>query len=230
VVRAIIWDYDGTLGYREGGMWVATTLEVIHEEDPASPLTEDDVRARLRGIFPWDRPDEPHPHLSTPEAWWAAQVDLFTDILGDLGYYDGRARRMAERIRTVYLRPDAWRLYPEVLDTLDALSARGWQHYVLSNHLPELGEFVERLGLAPRLSGLVNSAEVGYEKPHPEIYRRMLEMIGPAETIWMVGDNPVADVAGAEAVGIPAILVRTRHEGVRYRCDDLSGVPAIVEG
>ena len=25
----------------------------------------------------------------------------------------------------------------------------------------------------------------------------------------MVGDNPVADVAGAEALGIPAVLIRT---------------------
>jgi ribonucleotide monophosphatase NagD (HAD superfamily) len=44
----------------------------------------------------------------------------------------------------------------------------------------------------------------------------------------MIGDNPVADVKGAEAIGIPAILVRS--EGID-RCrhsSDLSAVPSIL--
>jgi putative hydrolase of the HAD superfamily len=227
--RAIIWDYDGTLGYREGGMWTATTLQVIREEDPGAEVAAEDVRARLQGIFPWERPDEPHPHLSTPEAWWEAQVSLLASVLRGMGYPRARARRMGERIREVYLTPASWRLFPDTLSTLDALRARGWRHYVLSNHLPELRGLVARLGLAERLSGLVNSAEIGYEKPHPEAFRCALEMVGVVDVLWMVGDNPVADVAGAEAAGIPAILVRTAHEGVRYRAADLTGVPAIVE-
>jgi len=227
--RAIIWDYDGTLGYREGGMWTATALQVLREEDPASDVTADDVRARLQGIFPWERPEVPHPHLSTPEAWWEAQVALLAGVFCAMGYPRARARRMGERVREVYLTPASWRLYPDTLPTLDALRERGWKHYVLSNHLPELREVVARLGLGERLSGLVNSAEIGYEKPHPEAFRRALEMVGPVDALWMVGDNPVADVAGAGAAGIPAILVRTAHEGVRYRCADLTGVPSIVE-
>ena len=44
----------------------------------------------------------------------------------------------------------------------------------------------------------------------------------------MVGDNPVADVAGAEAVGIPAILVRSKaKQGIR-QADGLNAVPSII--
>lgn len=44
----------------------------------------------------------------------------------------------------------------------------------------------------------------------------------------MVGDNPHADVRGAEAVGIPAILVRAKDARVTRQVDDLFGVEALL--
>ena len=58
----------------------------------------------------------------------------------------------------------------------------------------------------------------------------MLVTVAGAEAAWMVGDNPEADVRGAEAVGLPAILVRGPKRGARHHCEDLSGIVAIVEG
>ena len=37
----------------------------------------------------------------------------------------------------------------------------------------------------------------------------------------MIGDNPIADVRGAEAAGIPAILVRANHPDVERQANDL---------
>ena len=45
----------------------------------------------------------------------------------------------------------------------------------------------------------------------------------------MVGDNIEADVHGAEAVGLPAILVRRPGEA-RYRADGLDGAVEILLG
>jgi putative hydrolase of the HAD superfamily len=56
---------------------------------------------------------------------------------------------------------------------------------------------------------LVAAARTGYEKPHPEAYAAGRAAAGDPDELWMVGDNPVADVAGAEAANIPAILVHT---------------------
>lgn len=39
--------------------------------------------------------------------------------------------------------------------------------------------------------------------------RQALRATGDPERSWMVGDNPVADVEGAQALGIPAVLIRT---------------------
>jgi FMN phosphatase YigB (HAD superfamily) len=57
-----------------------------------------------------------------------------------------------------------------------------------------------------------------------------LEVIAGAEAVWMIEDNVDADIVGAESVGIPAILVRKRREGVKRFFEDLSEIPAIVEG
>ncbi len=77
---------------------------------------------------------------------------------------------------------------------------------------------------------IFNSAQTGYEKPYPEAFRGVLDALSGAEELWMVGDNAAADVAGAKAVGIPAILVRRRREGVEPYCEDLGGIAAIVDG
>jgi len=57
----------------------------------------------------------------------------------------------------------------------------------------------------------------------------VLEVVAGAEATWMVGDSLEADVRGAEAAGLPAILVRGPGRGARYHCEDLYGVADIVE-
>ena len=78
---------------------------------------------------------------------------------------------------------------------------------IVSNHVPELRRLVSAVGLADHFDEILTSASVGFEKPHPGIFRRALGLAGSPRTAHMVGDNPTADVQGARAVGLPAILV-----------------------
>jgi HAD superfamily hydrolase (TIGR01662 family) len=57
----------------------------------------------------------------------------------------------------------------------------------------------------------ISAADVGYLKPHPAIFRAALDelKIDPVEAVF-VGDNPIADIAGAQAVGMRAVL-RVTH-------------------
>lgn len=84
------------------------------------------------------------------------------------------------------------------------------------------------LGLDGHITQIFNSAQSGYEKPHPRAFDGVLEAVTGADAAWMVGDNPKADVRGAEAVGLPAILVRGPKRGARHHCEDLSGIVDIV--
>jgi FMN phosphatase YigB (HAD superfamily) len=44
----------------------------------------------------------------------------------------------------------------------------------------------------------------------------------------MVGDNPIADIAGAAAVGIPGILVRNTDPAIAHCCGDLTQIRACL--
>ncbi|HET8567858.1 MAG TPA: HAD family hydrolase [Candidatus Limnocylindria bacterium] len=92
-----------------------------------------------------------------------------------------------------------------------------------------------RVGLGEAITGVVSSHSVGWRKPHPAIFERALEIAecAPREA-FMVGDDPVADVAGAKALGIRTVLRRTGRAGdVRGSSadaviDDLTELPRVV--
>jgi hypothetical protein len=64
-------------------------------------------------------------------------------------------------------------------------------------------------------------------KPHPDAFRMALRAAGAPRAVWMVGDNPIADVRGAEAMGIPAILVRTQAS-VERRVEGLEQAASLI--
>lgn len=103
----------------------------------------------------------------------------------------------------------AWEVFEDSIPALSLLREQGWRHAVLSNHVPELEELVGDLGLGSVIDVVVSSANTGYEKPHTMAYRSVLKVLGEVSRVWMVGDNPIADVVGAEKLGIPGILVRS---------------------
>ncbi len=101
---------------------------------------------------------------------------------------------------------------------------------LFSNHVPELPQIVSGLGLEGLIRHSISSAVIGYEKPHPEAFRIALALAGDPEEVWMVGDNFLADVNGAEAAGIPAVLVRSpRNKNARYYAGNLLEAAAIIE-
>jgi putative hydrolase of the HAD superfamily len=70
---------------------------------------------------------------------------------------------------------------------------------------------VAAAGLEERVDHVLVSGECGAHKPDAAIFHRALELAGcAAGDALMIGDHPVIDVAGARAVGIAAVMVRTR--------------------
>jgi putative hydrolase of the HAD superfamily len=67
------------------------------------------------------------------------------------------------------------------------------------------------LGLDRHLDAVTFSAEVGWRKPAPQIFRAALRALGTgADRTVMVGDSETADISGAHAAGMRAVLL-TRH-------------------
>jgi putative hydrolase of the HAD superfamily len=207
--RLALWDFDGTLAYRPG-MWSGCVVEVLDQHDPTHTVTVEMVRAGLRQGFPWHRSEEPHPHPGDPERWWEPVEALIAKTLTQVGVPADRCAELAHAARARFTDPAiAWALFDDTVPTLTAMAEAGWTNAILSNHVPELAELVAGLGLDTHVDRVFTSALVGYDKPNPAIFRHALRAYGDPEDAWMIGDNPIADIAGAEAVGMHAILVRT---------------------
>ncbi len=86
---------------------------------------------------------------------------------------------------------------------------------VTNNRTAEQEEKLAFLEMSGLVDALITSESVGVLKPDPAIYHVALERLGatPAETV-MVGDNWVADVVGALAVGIRPVWLN-RHGAAR---------------
>ena len=227
--KYLIWDFDGTLGYRVE-KWTGALLEIIRQEAPECEATIDQLRPYLQAGFPWHRPDSPHLTITSADQWWNALDHIFERAFKAMGIDALRARRMSKQVRHAYLNLESWRLFDDTLPSLELLSARGWAHVVLSNHVPELQMIIRHLKLEPYIAKVFNSAETGYEKPHPQAFRNVLEAIDDVAAVWMIGDSMDSDIVGAESVRIPGILVRKYRQDARYFCDELSQVLDIIEG
>ncbi len=95
---------------------------------------------------------------------------------------------------------------PETVALLDELRAAGYRLYVLSNIIRESYEDLrERLTFWDRFEGIVVSYALKTAKPEPAIYRYLLDhyRLQPEECLFI--DDMEANVAGARAVGIPAV-------------------------
>jgi HAD superfamily hydrolase (TIGR01509 family) len=112
------------------------------------------------------------------------------------------------------LRPDGrasvlWRsVMPRVPEALARLQRLGITLVVVSNSDGTVERSLEAAGLRQYLSTVVDSAIAGYEKPDPRIFEQALEASkARPETTLHVGDLYHADVAGARAAGLHAVLL-----------------------
>jgi putative hydrolase of the HAD superfamily len=107
--------------------------------------------------------------------------------------------------------PEAWRIFPDVLPTLEALATRGLKLGVISNWDERLRPLLTRLKLAGCFQTIVVSREVRAAKPAGAIFRHAVRRLGlPAEAVLHVGDSLSMDLRGARAAGLSALLLQRK--------------------
>jgi putative hydrolase of the HAD superfamily len=143
--------------------------------------------------------------------FWLEYNQRILAALGAGGEDSGLARALSER----FWAPASWRVFPEVHEVLDTLRGAGVQLAVVSNFTDALITVCRTHELDEYFDCLVASATVGAQKPDTYIFREALRRTGadPATTVH-VGDNYIADVLGARAVGIEGVLVDRSRAGV----------------
>jgi putative hydrolase of the HAD superfamily len=162
-------------------------------------------------------------------AYYRAHHDEAGDRAGLVDLRRRCAEVVQERLRTSLALDDVldallaairFRAYPEVPGTLAHLRAHGARLAVVSNWDVSLHDVLDRTGLRALVDAVAISAELGVAKPDPAIFHAALERLGAdANDAVHVGDSLEADVAGARAAGLEAVLVvrngAIAPEGVR---------------
>lgn len=101
------------------------------------------------------------------------------------------------------------RPFPEAREVLESLKTRFRLGLVSNGHGPTQREKLARSGLEDLFEVIVVSQEVGAPKPDPKPFRAALDALGvDAAGTWFVGDNPIADIGGASALGMTTVWRR----------------------
>jgi putative hydrolase of the HAD superfamily len=191
-------------------------------------------RRHLRGIFdyigaeiqPIDNFDAYCAEFSTrmQDAWTSARTTMRAPNLGTVLVETSVAfgvpaesldpRRCLEAYQWGII--PGTKVFPEVPETLKLLRENGLKIGIVTNaHQPMLLRDMEitEHGIFEFFPDCrIAAADVGYLKPHPIIFQAALKCIGtkPEETIF-VGDDPDADIVGAQSAGLKAVMRRLPH-------------------
>lgn len=203
--RVVFWDFDGTLAVREG-MWAGAVVDALASVDSRISVDPEQLRPHLSTGFPWHEPGIVTEPALSAVAWAARLSPVFARALESQGVSDDVASAASARVVDAYYRLAPWRVVDGAVDALQLTTDAGYDNVILSNHGPGLPGLVEALGLARHISQTITSAAVGIEKPNPLLFEYAQRIADAGDDTWMVGDNPVADVEGAERVGIRALL------------------------
>jgi putative hydrolase of the HAD superfamily len=161
----------------------------------------------------------------TEETSFQRTVAIDAAAIAELGL-EPMPEAFYRRLSELFMVTSHWHIFPDAYPVLQALQERGLTVGAVSNWVWNLPELLHALDLVQHFDFIAASARIGFEKPHPRIFEWALREadVDPAAVIH-VGDHLDADVEGARAVGIEAVLI---DRAERYRDDEVpDAVPVI---
>ena len=113
-----------------------------------------------------------------------------------------------EEVYLFYAKPEAWGVYPEVLEVFEALRDYAVDLAVLTNWDGRLHPVLDGHGLGEYISNRFISAELGWEKPDPAIYRHVADIMRLAPgSLLSVGDDSKNDIEGPRKAGWSTVQI-----------------------
>ena len=158
--------------------------------------------------------------------WWM----FYSQLLSEIGLNNDAIR---DQLVTSISNSANWdAIRPGTVEQLRAIGKR-YPVAVISNADGKIENVLGRCGIADCFRTITDSGRVGYEKPHPEIFRQALKSMNAApEQSLYVGDIYSVDYLGATGAGMQALLMDVpgayRNKGVP-RVEDLVELQMALE-
>ncbi len=170
-----------------------------------------------------------HASEKNEKEWWRELVRFVFSRFAPIEHFD----EFFEDLYDVFARPEAWKLYPEVIPMLIELKKRPLVLGIVSNWDSRLFSICEGTGIKKYFDFILASAVVGSAKPDSGIFNEALKQAGvSANQAMHVGDSIDNDFFGAKKAGVDALFIsRNGHgaEGVRA-IHSLEEVVSFIDG
>jgi putative hydrolase of the HAD superfamily len=216
VIRAVFFDFDGTLYDRDAAIVRMAELQFEKFATQFPHLTQSTFVGRVVTL-------DNHGH--------ARPMGFHHRLAEQLGFSPGVADELEAYFRSDY--PRCCRIEEDTLATLKTLRDQGVRLGIITNG-PEVWQRrkIDALRLGPLFDTIVISGAEGVDKPDPRIFALALDRcaVGATESIF-VGDHPVADIEGAKNAGLFPVWARKDYWEVPEdiaRIDRISEVLGLV--
>ncbi|MEZ0090667.1 HAD family hydrolase [Streptacidiphilus sp. EB129] len=232
-ISGVLWDIDDTIfdysGAERAGVLLHLTTEGL--------LGEFDSPEQALGLWTEDMEAAYARFLSGELSFQEQRRVRVRSFLGRLDR-PVPGRRAADVWFRRYVRcyESYWRLFPDVVPALDALSDR-YAHGLLSNSSTRhQHRKLKRLGLRRRFSALVCSDDIGCAKPAAGAFLAGCAALGlPPEQVVYVGDKLDVDALGARDAGLHGVWLDRAARGTQppppgvHRISTLAELPGVLE-
>jgi FMN phosphatase YigB (HAD superfamily) len=160
--------------------------------------------------------------------WWM----FYSQLLSEIGLKDDDDAIRDQLVAGVRDSGNWDTIRPGTAEQLEEIGER-YKLAVISNADGKIADVLRKCGIARCFRTITDSGLVGYEKPHPEIFRQALKSMNaaPEESLY-VGDVYSVDYLGATGAGMLAVLMDVpgayRDKGVP-RVEDLVELQMALE-
>jgi HAD superfamily hydrolase (TIGR01549 family) len=230
-IEAVIFDLDDTLSRHVARPdWdVVTALQAAALAPYCARLGFGplDLEAAVRRFWPayalrFPDPDR-FPHAPPEERGWSDGPLLLRDVLAECGTVCAVADATVlwEALNNIPWRARHLHLYPDAVETVQALNAAGYRLAVATARALSAAVVALELreqGMPDLFDVIVTSGEVGYRKPHPLLFETAARALNvEPERVVVIGDSYEADVVPAAGLGmVPVLKLNERAPDPRW--------------
>ena len=216
-IQAVTFDVGGTLLTPSPS--VGEIYARIANRNGAPRIPADTLEERFQKAWRRVRPFQHH-----REDWERLVDEVFAGLVPQppsQSFFDPLYREFGQ--------PSAWRLFEDVLPTLESLAGQGLDLAIVSNWDDRLRPLLEDLRLDRYFNCIVISSEVGFMKPSAVIFEETLRRLGtPASAVLHVGDALTEDFSGATAAGLQALHLRRDAPSHDLQIQSLAEIPGWI--
>ena len=158
--------------------------------------------------------------------YWA---EYLGSLMGLIGAPETERARLIRLLADGFSNIRTWSVVmPETPGYLALLKEQGYFLGVISNSIGTIEDQLQHVGLRGYFQAIFDSAIVGVEKPHPEIFRMALAsaQVAGDEAVF-VGDTNATDVGGAQLAGLHGVLIDRVGAYPDAECPRITSLPEL---